>query len=328
MERLGDILKNSELLTRAREQKPPPAPSPPALTLSQKKLIEAATAIRLDPDAVERAYMARQLVQCTLPHRNPGKVEAWERRNGNLALVIQPGWDSEKKRPVGYPYGTIPRLLLFWITTEAVKTKNRRLELGHNLSEFMRELGLDPGRGGKRSDAKRLRDQMERLFSCRISFDERVTMANGAEGKRWLHMEVAPDGELWWHPRHPEQGALWGSWIELGEKFFQAILAAPVPADMRALRALKRSALALDLYVWLAYRVFLVNRCGEPLAVAWESLAQQMGCDFEDVRNFRKKALVAIKKIEAVYPGLNLSTKPRGRLVLRPSRLAIAPVAS
>jgi replication initiator protein len=327
VERLGDILKSSELVKCVRDQQeppPPPSTSPP-LTLFQKKMLDAATAIRLDPDAVERAYMARELVQCTLPHKNPGQVERWLRRNGNAALVIQAGWDTKKDRSVGYPYGTIPRLLLFWITTEAVKTKSRRLELGHNLSEFMRELELDPGRGGKRSDARRLRDQMERLFRCRISFDQVITRADGKEANRWLDMQVAPEGELWWDPKRPDQGVLWGSWIELGEKFFQAIIAAPVPADMRALRALKRSALALDLYVWLAYRVYLVNRNGEPLAVSWESLARQTGCDFGDVRDFRRKALAAIGKIKAVYPGLNLSTKARGRLVLRPSRLAIAP---
>jgi hypothetical protein len=64
-------------------------------------------------------------------------------------------------------------------------------------------------------------------------------------------MQIATRGEFWWSPRDPTQGALWGSWIELGERFFEAITAAPVPLDMRALKALKRSPLALDLYAWL-----------------------------------------------------------------------------
>ena len=44
-----------------------------------------------------------------------------------------------------------------------------------------------------------------------------------------LNMQVAPVGELSWNPRAPEQGVLWGSWIDLGDKFFQAITAFPVP---------------------------------------------------------------------------------------------------
>jgi hypothetical protein len=43
----------------------------------------------------------------------------------------------------------------------------------------------------------------------------------------WI-MQVAPEGELWWDPKRPDQG----SWIELGEKFFQAITTVPVPTDL------------------------------------------------------------------------------------------------
>ncbi len=38
---------------------------------------------------------------------------------------------------------------------------------------------------------------------------------------------------MWWDEKRPEQGSLWGSWIELGEKFFKAITAFSVPVDMR-----------------------------------------------------------------------------------------------
>jgi hypothetical protein len=79
------------------------------ITRHHLKLIDAAEAIRLDPDKTEAAFMARQLVQATLPHKNPGDVPAWSRTNGNLTLGIQPSWDFEKGKSIGYPYGTIPR---------------------------------------------------------------------------------------------------------------------------------------------------------------------------------------------------------------------------
>jgi hypothetical protein len=266
--------------------------------------------------------MARQLVQCTLPHSNPGKVEAWVRRNGNAALVIQAGWDTQKNCSVGYPYGTIPRLLLFWIITEVVQRKSRRLQLGESISAFMRELGLIPSSagGGKRSDAKRLREQMRRLFRCRISFQQTVE-ENGMHGERWRNMEVAPEGELWWDLKEPEQAALWESWIELGEKFYEAVLAAPVPVDMRALRALRRSPLALDLYAWATYRVFQVNRKGAAF-IPWSKLQEQVGTEYGRLDNFVGKAKGAFRKIRAVYPGLNLRYR-KGGLVLEPSRTAV-----
>jgi hypothetical protein len=317
MQQIGELFKNLPIVKKALKEAAP-------LTTAQEKLLDAATAIRLDPDAVERAYMARQLVQCTLPHSNPGDVPAWTRRNGNQTLGIQPGWNHQKNCSWGYPYGTVPRLLLFWVTTEAVQTKTRRLELGNSLAAFMRQLGLDPGRGGKRSDATRLRNQMERLFRCHISFDQVGSRGDGAQGEGWLDMQVAPHGEYWWSPKHPEQGALWGSWIELGEKFFEAVTAAPVPADMRALRALRRSPLALDLYAWATYRAFSVSRKGVPQFVPWRSLMRQMGCDYDEVRNFKKKANKALRKVRSVYPALKIKNKPGGFDIL-PCAPAVPP---
>ena len=104
--------------------------------------------------------------------------------------------------------------MLFWITTEALKTKSPRLELGASMAGFMREVGLDPGHGGKRSDGHRLQVQMTRLFQARISFMQDVQ--DGAnDGSAWLNMQVSRKGVLWWNPRNPAQGSLWNSWIEL-----------------------------------------------------------------------------------------------------------------
>ena len=300
------------------------------VTPAKQKFIEAAAGIRLNPEDTEAAFMARHLVQCTLPHSNPGKVEAWVRRNGNLALVIQPGWDTEENRSIGYPYGVLPRLLLFWIVTEAVRTKNRRLELGHSLSGFMRELGLVPSSAGagKRSDAKRLREQVRRLFRCRISF-EAVIQEPYRHGERFRNMDVAPDGELWWDPKQPEQGTLWGSWVELGEKFYDAIIASPVPLDVRALRALKRSPLALDLYAWAAFKVWVVAQKNAPLFVPWKGLMEQLGGNYDPQRidNFKGKVKTTFRKVSAVFSGgLRLEWNRKGLTFLPGTKLAVAPV--
>jgi len=78
------------------------------------------------------------------------------------------------------------------------------------------------------------------------------------EAERRINMNVASASELWWDPKKPHQINLWDSWVELGEKFYEALTAAPVPVDTRALRALKRSPLALDLYAWATYKALAV----------------------------------------------------------------------
>ena len=57
-------------------------------------------------------------------------------------------------------------------------------------------------------------------------------------------------------PKRPDESTLWDSKIELSEKFFNEIIRHPVPLDMNTLKALTRSPLGLDLYVWRNYRVF------------------------------------------------------------------------
>ena len=300
--------------------------APKVVTVSQRELIEKSADL-FDGAATARdaAFIARELVLASLPHSNPGDRPLWTRRNGNVTLAIQPGMNIQTGKSYGYPYGIIPRLLLFWITTEALRTGDRRLELGNSLSGFMTQLGLSAYTGrGKRGDAKRLRDQMERLFRSRFSL-ERYAQDDARAGKSWLDMQVAPQGDLWWSIRAPDQGALWGSWIELGELFYAAITSAPVPVDMRALRALKRSPLALDLYAWLTFQAFRAHQSGRSRFESWTQLHGHLGGEYADIDNFRKKVKAAMRKIRVVYPGLKLGRRMGGIEVSAESYPAIQP---
>jgi hypothetical protein len=297
------------------------------LTRAQSKLIDTSVLIFGEAaTAKDAAFIARELVQASLPHKNPGDAPVWVRKNGHMSLVIQQGYNSDGK-PYGHPYGTIPRLLLFWMTTEASRTKSRRLKLGNSLSRFMVELGLNPDNGGtgaKRSDAKRLRNQMERLFRCRIGF-EALVERDGRKGEAGRDMLVTEDRMLWWDKRNPQQVTLWGSWIELGQKFYEAITAAPVPVDIRAIKALKRSPLALDLYSWLTYEAFRAHKSGVPRYETWAQLHAHIGGEYTHLNNFRKKATAALAKIRIVYPGLKLGKRQGGIEILPESYPALLP---
>ena len=299
----------------------------PMLTRAQQKLMAAADDI-WNEHAKEKdaAYIARQLVQATLPHKSPGnQLSIWKRTNGNLTLAIQPGVSIQTGKTYGYPFGTIPRLLLFWMTTEALRTKSRRIELGHSLAGFMEGLGLNPDNGSvgaKRSDARRLKNQMERLFQARISFNINLEK-NHLSGHAWLNMEVAPEGGLWWDHNNPGQLDIWESWIKLGEKFYKSIIASPVPVDIRALRALKNSALALDLYAWLTYESYKAHTNNEGRFVSWKLLNSQFGSDYSTVKNFSAAVRKQLTKIKQVYPSLQLGQKHGGVEILPSSFPAI-----
>ena len=261
----------------------------------------------------ERGFMARMLVLCSLPRTNPGNRHQYKRANGPYKLVMVAGADNR------LPYGNLPRLILAWVTTEAVRTQSRELVLGKSLSEFMKTLGVYTTSGETQT---RLRNQMKRLFGCTVSLIYKDENVNAT-----VNAVIADHTVFWWNERKPDQPSLWDSKIELSEKFFNEIIRRPVPLDLNALTALKRCSLGLDLYLWLTYRTFTLRA---PLRLTWQHLYHQFDADpskagnHDTVQYFRRKVLRELKKIKLAWPGLNYATAP-GVLILHPSTPAILP---
>ena len=267
-------------------------------------LINQALAIE-DEQAQEAGalgFMARAMVQATLPHSKVAGNE-FTRVNGNYSLSIM------APSAIGLPYGTIPRLLLAWLTTEAVKTKSRELELGDSLSGFMAELGIMPT-GGRWGSITRLKDQTRRLFSSSIT----AVYEKGA-GFAVINQAVADRATLWWDAKAPEQAGLWRSTVTLSEQFFNEVIDRPVPIDMRAVKALKKSPMALDIYTWLTYRASYLKR---PTVIPWSSLALQFGSDYSRLRAFREAFLQELKKVVLVYGQVQVEASEQG-LTVKPS---------
>lgn len=282
----------------------------------KESFVTTADAIRFTPPSPkDKTFLARELVHCGLPHRDPGNdVSMWTRKSGNLTLTI-----SRTDPDVGFPWGSHPRLFLYWLNTQLLRIEGRRLELGPFFSDFIRELGLHPNGGGKRSDFRRLHCQMERTLAATISF-KRVVKQDGLTGKARLNMPVASQSMLWWDYKRPEQGTVMSSFIVVGEEFACALRDAPVPHDLRAIRALKQSPLALDLYGIMAYRSFVAMTTGKDQMFTWQQLMQQSGAAYNNIQNFRQFALVQLKNILQVFPTLKLQDIPGGLIVSKTSR--------
>lgn len=292
------------------------------LTPQDRRIMQASLLIEAElPTDQDKAFLARQLVQTTLPHADPGNVPVWSRKNGNITLLIQQGYKANGEA-VGHPYGTIPRLLMYWMTTEAVRTKTPRLVLGDSLASFMEDLGLDSRRAGPRSDRARLEQQMRRLFAARISFEGSI--ADGDMGADVTeYMPIARRTVFWWNQKDPDQRAFWESYVELDQEFFEAITANPVPVDLRALRAIKRSPLALDLYSLLTYQAFRASKSGRAAFMGWRQLQAALGTSYADHTDLRKAVKASLIKIQAVYPGLDIGHREGGLEVLPSSMPAI-----
>jgi hypothetical protein len=310
---LADLLPGLEILADE-----PAASTPNALTVqarhhfTRNKQVDALTGIGEDPTP-DLGFMGRLLTLCSLPRTDPGNRQQYKRQNGPYKLIMIAGGDNK------LPFGNLPRLLLAWVSTEAIKTQDRKLILGPSLSSFMQELGINSDSGGSRGDRTRLKSQIDRLFSCHVDMIYETSRGKVSTGGR-----LAPKAVLWWDYHQPKQDTLWKSWVELGEEMFNEIVAHPVPLDMRILKTMRRSSLGLDLYMWLSYKSFTLYSQGKkPERLSWERLYLQFGVDPAKandkftVRNFRNDFLREVTKLKLCWPELRYAT-PKGCFEVHP----------
>jgi hypothetical protein len=286
-----------------------PQPQPPkALTVQGKHHHTTARQINdlleIREGSPEMGFMTRIITLCSLPRTDPGNRLQYIRETGPFSLVMMAGGKNK------LPYGNLPRLLLAWVCTEVVQTKSRELQLGHSLAAFMRQLGMNSDSGGSRADRTRLRHQIDRLFNAHVQL---IYEAPGR--KSTISSTVADRTDLWWDYKAPTQDTLWQSSIRLGEALFDEILKHPVPIDMRILKAMRRSSLGLDLYLWLSYKTFtLYSQKKKPERLSWHLLYRQFGSDPSKagdkgtVDNFRTDAVRELRKLQLCWPSLDYAT--------------------
>lgn len=257
------------------------------------------------------AFMPYFFVQTNFPYT---EVEGREfvRKNGNLTLSLY--------SPTGLPYGSLPRLVIAFIVTEAIRKKTREVHLGETLSEFLTRIGF--GRtGGKNGTITRLRKQLNSLFTCFISCTSNWKHKGGGNIKSIANMLIADEADLWWDPHtlYDESGEFC-SYVILSESFYNAINKAPIPVDFNAVLKLKQSPMAVDIYCWATYRMCY---CHSRTFIPWEDLALQFGSIESNLRKFKfrfKKHLVSVQKI---YPDFKCDTSDPKGLVIFPSKTSI-----
>lgn len=235
------------------------------------------------------SYYTPILIQCTLPHSDP-KTPTWVKTNGDFSLILTSG-ANEKGAFLGLPYGSFPRLVLAYIITRVIQTGERRIDLSSHFGGFLKEIGYTGNLRGNTRAAKSVRDQLMRLLFASI----RVEGHRGTDEKGLIageKIDVARRYALWWDYKNPEQDSLWGSYIELSEEFRQSVLSAPVPLRTDILKAHRRSPLALDVYMWVSYRLFTMRTRGqESISLGYGRLQEQFGTGIaeKDYRMFRSR---------------------------------------
>lgn len=258
------------------------------------------------------AFTSATLIQTTFPHSSRAGKEL-VLINGNRTVTM---WCRH-----GLPHGTYPRLLMCWLTREALRRQTlpldeaRMIPLSGSLSSFLRELGIKHASGGEAGTITAVKAQMKRLFSTHIGVD--FTDVKPTHGFGMEESKLVDKSHVWWDEQ-PDGQIDFHGYITLSQEFYQDLVNNAVPLDARVLRELRRSPMALDIYSWLTYRVSYLRGI---TVIKWSQMRDQFGAGYPDtprgIRNFRARFLDALDKVLAAWPTKTISVTANG-IMLRP----------
>ena len=275
------------------------------MALQEDKLLDVATGVYGNPPkGDDMSFTHAVFCQVGLPR---SRVEGREfmRQSGPAWINVQAGYLDEGQGPVQQPipYGALPRLALAHLSTHAVRHKTREIPIGDSAAQFLELMGMDT-QGARYAN---LRRQMHALAACRLQLGYKGRTFNG---------QAIEQFDAWLANKDVKQRSLWPGLMVLTEHFYSSLLKGAVPLDLRALHVLKGSALALDVYAWLAHRLHRIE--GRGVTLHWTSLREQFAQEYtgkDADRNFKGAFLPQLRKVLTVYP--QAKVKPvRGGLLL------------
>ena len=279
-----------------------------AETPGQRSAIDAAAAVMAE-EASRIGITHAGFAMTNLPHR---RIEAgvWRRQGHRTTLLVESG-HTDAGSPLGVPYGSVARLILLYLQTEAIRTGSREVELGRSMYAWMGRMGLD--HGGR--NYKLVAEQATRISACRLTFFTEL-----GEGAQRRHNGAFVQDAITLSGLQDEaQPSLWQDKVRLDEGFWQSLREHPIPVREEAVRAIGARSMAFDVYVWLAYRLHSLSK---RTPVSWPALHAQFGAGFKLLRQFKPRFLETLTVALAVYPEAQVSEANDG-IVLYPSPPAV-----
>lgn len=240
------------------------------------------------------SYLYSGFAMLSFPYRELKRIDdVWERRNGAYTMIVEPGIVPELNgsRKYGVPFGTRARIIMCFLQTEAVKNQSRVVSLGTSMNDWMQRMGIEGGGG---TNMQKVRDQTMRISACHLT----VGFQTGKGENGFIHRNIV-SGMIQVPPADSTTGWLLEETAELSEDFYRQLLQHPLPVEETAIRSLSGSAMAMDIYVWLAYRLHQLSR---PTTIQRDALYAQFGSNFSESRQFWAKFRKPLEQALAVYP--------------------------
>ena len=285
---------------------PAPETKRRAFSVIQNRLAKANLQVQ-HAENQDTVFQHSILCQTCMPYRDPGQTRIWERTQGNALLRVEAGAavDPATKKwvDVGLPFGPKPRLIMAYLNTEAIRSGSPLIEVQDSLTAFIKRIGLS-------TDGRSIRTVREQLTRLSAS-DFRLGYADGEQATTVKATIIT--GFTLWLPKDINQRVLWPSSVEFSKPYFDSLLKHAVPLHEAALAALSHSAMALDLYAWLAQRL---HRVQTRQLVTWVNLQEQFGGQgYCAMFKFRQVFKTALTQVLAVYPEARFDLNGQGMIL-------------
>ena len=255
----------------------------------------------------------RMFVQMGLPHRIY-KQDTFTRVNGRESITIQSGVIDDGKM-AGIPYGTYPRLLNGWLTTCAVRTNTRHIEIPMPIKQLARDIQVTSG-CIQTNVINELLEQSEKLLASKLSY--LITRNGVIETHRMLISDFAK-----FYKKGPTVAE-----VSLSDTYFKSIIANPVPINFQVLRRLaagSKSALCMDLFVLLSYETFKINQYdgrNPQRYIPFVGLMDQLGTHYDKnsedgPKNFGREVRKCLGKVLKEHP-FNIKISNKSGIIVFP----------
>jgi hypothetical protein len=202
-----------------------------------------------------------------------------------------------------------------------VLTSNREVNLGRSMREWMGRMGLSVGG----ETAMALREQARRIATCTMRFSWQTEKKAGTRDSHstMVSNERIIKSGLFFHDStkgDTRQENLFEDKVLLDADFFEQLRRHPVPLRDAAIQELKDSSTALDIYIWLAFRLHHLDR---RTPIGWKDLYQQFGAGYRHMWAWKPKFVQALAEAVSAYPEARVDVEDT-HIVLHPSPPPVA----
>ena len=277
-----------------------------------------------DAAPIDVSFLHRGFCIMGMPLRQPkDSLRPFSRHDGRFALTIEPASVTHPDGGlinIGVPFGPKARLIAMWMATEVQSPRRNRtdrvLEL-NGITDWLEALGI-PARGGASGSIAATKDQFMRL-----AFSTFTMVLRGPNSEELFKREsliesgiFSGDDLVLYRAGQVSQMA-WPRVISLTHNTYDRFLNDAIPIPTVRLREVANNAMAIDILVYLSYRLPILSR-DDTAILTWRDLMAQFGTGSagEFASKFKDTFHQSIRRAIEAYPEARIEITSEG-LVMR-----------